>query len=295
MRWQRASWPAEAWLLITVLDVGQGDATVVRLPSGRTWLVDAGGSATDTVDMGERVTSPALWALGHRRIDRVVVTHAHPDHASGMPTVIRRFLPREVFGGVPVEGDLRQAAVSAAAQGALARERALAAGESFADGPVHVSVRHPERPDWERRRVRNDDSVVLWLRYGDVGVLLPGDIGQAVEARLAPRVAAAPLTVVRLAHHGSASSTSPAVLDALQPALAIGSMARGNRFGHPSPAVVRRLRGPANTGAPHRRGRRDSAGDQRARAAGADGDGARGEPHGWAASARLVACHAASI
>ncbi len=240
-RWQRASWRSEPWLLITVLDVGQGDATVVRFPSGRTWLVDAGGSAADTFDTGGRVTSPALWALGHRRLDRVLVTHAHPDHAAGMPTVIRRFAPREVLSGIPIEGDLRQEAVSAASRASASRERPLAMGESFADGPVHVSVLHPERPDWERRRVRNDDSVVLWVRFGDVGVLLPGDIGQAVEARVASRLAAAPLTVLRLAHHGSASSTSHTLLDTLRPALAIASMARGNQFGHPSMAVVRHL------------------------------------------------------
>ena len=62
---------------------------------------------------------------------------------------------------------------------------------------------HPDPPDWERRRVRNDDSVVLWVRYGDVGIWLPGDVGHAVEARLAPRIAAAPITVLRVAHHGS--------------------------------------------------------------------------------------------
>ncbi len=182
-----------------------------------------------------------------------------------------------------------------AARASSSRERPLAMGESFADGPVHVSVLHPERPDWERRRVRNDDSVVLWVRFGDVGVLLPGDIGQAVEARVASRIAAAPLTVVRLAHHGSASSTSHALLDALRPALAIGSMARGNRFGHPSAGRRASPGRQAHSAAAHRSGRRDSAGDQRARAAGADDDGHRGEPHGWLASARLVACHAASI
>lgn len=239
--WQRAAWPHEPWLLITILDVGQGDATVIRFPSGRTWLIDAGGSVSETFDLGARVTAPALWALGHRRLDRVLVTHAHPDHASGMPGVIRRFSPRELLTGVPVTADLRQQGLSDAAREVAARERRLAAGESLSDGPVQVSVRHPERPDWERRRVRNDDSVVLWVRHGDVGLLLPGDIGEAVEHRLAPRLPAAPLTVLRLAHHGSASSTSRRLLDAVNPVLAIGSMGRANRFGHPAPTVLRRL------------------------------------------------------
>jgi competence protein ComEC len=239
--WQHATWTREPWLVVTVLDVGQGDATVVRFPSGVTWLVDAGGSISESFDVGQRVTTPALWALGHRDLARLVVTHAHPDHANGVPAVLRRFRPRELLTGIPVHEDAASASLSRAAAQAGVAERRLAAGETFADGAVHVRVLHPERPDWERRRVRNDDSVVLWLRMGDVAVLLPGDVGQAVEERWANRVAAAPLTVLRLAHHGSASSTSPVLVDALRPVLAVASAGRGNRFGHPSAAVMRRV------------------------------------------------------
>lgn len=240
-RWQRASWPAEPWLLVTFLDVGQGDATVIRFPSGRTWLVDAGGSISETFDTGERVTSPALWALGHRAIDRVVVTHAHPDHAAGMPTVIKRLRPRESLAGIDVVGEPRQGAIVTAAAQVGARQRWLAAGERLGDASTRLSVLHPERPDWERRRVRNDDSVVLWLQLGDFGLLLPGDVSQGIEDRLIPRLSTMPLAVVRLPHHGSASSSGARLLDALSPVLAVGSMGRGNRFGHPASAVLRRL------------------------------------------------------
>jgi competence protein ComEC len=242
-RWQTASWPREPWLLMTVLDVGQGDATVLRFPSGRTWLVDAGGSLGETFDFGARVTSPALWALGHRQLARVIVTHAHPDHAAGVPAVLRRFGPRELVTGIAVAGDQLGARLSATARGLAIAERRVSSADAFADGPVRVDVMHPEQPDWERRRVRNDDSLVLWVRFGDVGILLPGDVGQQVEIEVARRIAAAPLTVLKLAHHGSSSSTSVVLLQQLRPALALVSAGRANRFGHPTDDVVRRVEG----------------------------------------------------
>ncbi len=239
--WQRASWSREPWLVVTTLDVGQGDAIVVRFPSGRTWLVDAGGSASESFDVGERVTSPALWALGHRSLSRVLVTHGHPDHAGGVAAVLRRLGARELILGIDVPGDAMVAALDAQARAAGIRLRHLRTGESLSEGPVRVHVLHPDPPDWERPRVRNDDSVVVWIRFGDVGLLLTGDVTEEAERLWAHRFAAAPLTILKLAHHGSASSTGAALLDAARPVLALGSMGRGNRFGHPAAAVRQRL------------------------------------------------------
>jgi competence protein ComEC len=105
---------------------------------------------------------------------------------------------------------------------------------------VEVRVWHPPPPDWERQRVRNDDSVVLELRYGDVSVVLPGDIGAAVEQRLVASPPPPRLRVLKAAHHGSASSSSREWLRALAPSAVIYSAGRGNPFGHPAKAVVER-------------------------------------------------------
>ena len=97
-------------------------------------------------------------------------------------------------------------------------------------------------PDWERQRVRNDDSIVIEARVGGVAILLPGDISQAVERGVVARVDPAPLAIIKAPHHGSAGSSSAPFVDALHPAAVIFSAGRRNAFGHPAPAIVDRYR-----------------------------------------------------
>lgn len=240
---QTAAWPRDGWLVVTTLDVGQGDATVVQFPSRKTWLVDGGGAPADsTFDLGARVTSQALWALRQRRIDRVVLTHGHADHGGGLPAVFQRFSPRELLLGVPVLEEPVDPRVLVAAAGEGMRVRQVRARERFVEGPVSVHVLHPPEPDWQRVHVRNDDSVALWLRYGDVGMLLPGDAGLDVEGAWTAQVSAAPIVAMRAGHHGSRSSSGARLLEYFKPAVLIASAGRGNRFGHPHEDVLRRAR-----------------------------------------------------
>ncbi len=90
-------------LRVTFLDVAQGDATLIRFPDGRAWLVDTGG-ALGRFDIGTRIVSPALWALGLRRLSTLVLTHGDRDHIGGAHAMLRDFRPAEVWEGVPVDG-----------------------------------------------------------------------------------------------------------------------------------------------------------------------------------------------
>jgi competence protein ComEC len=104
---------------------------------------------------------------------------------------------------------------------------------------------NPPEPDWERQRVRNDDSIVLEIRVGRVSAILPGDIGAAVERDVASRMesrAPGQITILKAPHHGSAGSSSPAFIDSVRPDVAIFSAGRRNPFGHPSPAALERYR-----------------------------------------------------
>ena len=109
-------------------------------------------------------------------------------------------------------------------------------------GEVDLVVHHPPHPEWERQRVRNDDSAVLEIRYGGVSFVFTGDIGKEVEPTIASSFARAPIRILKVPHHGSATSSSQPFLDALRPDVAVISAGRGNPFGHPVASVLERYR-----------------------------------------------------
>jgi competence protein ComEC len=115
-------------------------------------------------------------------------------------------------------------------------------GDASWFGDAHVVVRHPLPPEWERQRIRNDDSVVVEVRMGDVSIVLTGDIESAAEADVARQLEPAAVRVLQAPHHGSATSSTWPLLKAAAPDLAIISAGRGNRYGHPHKPVLDRYR-----------------------------------------------------
>jgi competence protein ComEC len=228
-------------LHVSMLDVGQGDAMLVTFPNGRTLLVDAGGLPRGTFDIGSRVVGPALRARRLLALDHLAVTHADGDHVGGARSVLRDFAPGEVWWGVAVANHEPTQALRDEADRQRSAWRTLQRGDRVAIGGVDLVLHHPPPPDWERQRVRNNDSLVMELRFGRVSVLLTGDIDREVEQELAPALEAGRLVVLKVPHHGSASSSSHALLQALRPAIALIGVGRGNAYGHPAPWVLGRL------------------------------------------------------
>jgi competence protein ComEC len=142
---------------------------------------------------------------------------------------------------VPVANHEPTTALRADADRQRTAWRTLQRGGRIEIGGVQVILHHPPLPDWERQRVRNNDSLVIELRFGQVSVLLTGDIDRAVEEELAASLAGGRLVVLKVPHHGSATSSSPALLEAVRPAIALIGVGRGNPYGHPAPWVLGRL------------------------------------------------------
>lgn len=228
-------------LHVTFLDVGQGDSAFVRFPGGDTLVVDAGGlGGTASFDLGDRVVAPVIRQAGVRRLGTLALTHGDADHIGGARSLVLEFRPWEVWEGIPVPRSELLQSVRRLARAKGSRWATVQTGDIVRVDDVDVRVRHPGPPDWERQKVRNNDSIVLELVWRDVSVVLAGDIGREAEEAVTALFAPSPIRVIKVPHHGSLSSSSWNFVRALAPRVAIVSVGRGNRFGHPAPVVLQR-------------------------------------------------------
>jgi competence protein ComEC len=234
-------------LELTVLDVGQGDSLFLSFPRGRTMLVDGGGELGNFhsggmrsgIDVGEDVVSPYLWSRGLKKIDVVALTHAHEDHLGGLPAIFENFRVGEFWVGRDIQsGAYRQVLAAARAHGVLVRH--LKQGDSFSEDNVSGTVLWPDDPS-ESQAAKNDDSLVLRLTDGAETLLLAGDIERPSERRILAEEQPVKVNFLKVAHHGSKTSTTDPFLSAAHPAFAAISVGRDNLFGHPSPEVTERL------------------------------------------------------
>ncbi len=227
---------------ITLIDVGQGDSVLVVSPDGHTLLVDGGGptggARAESFDVGEDVVSPYLWSRGITHLDAVALTHAHSDHLSGLHAVINNFKPGELWVGAnPESASYRKLLTEAQAQHTEIQRHS--AGEDFGFGGMDVRVLAPTAEWQPLLKARNDDSLVLDLKFGSTTALLTGDVEKRQEAFIAQYARHADL--LKVAHHGSATSTTPELLEAVEPKYAAISVGAHSIFGHPKPAVLSRL------------------------------------------------------
>jgi competence protein ComEC len=191
-------------------------------------------------DVGDRVIGPALRARGIGRLDYLAITHADPDHLGGAASVVRDFAPNEIWDGVFVNNHQPTIDLKAVAARRRTGWRSLQKGDRIDLGGVELRVHHPPPPDWERQQVRNDDSLVIELRYAQVSLLLTGDIGREVEQRLLPTLDLLPIVVLKSPHHGSGTSSFEEFIRALHPRVVLISNGRANPYGHPVPYVLER-------------------------------------------------------
>ncbi|HWB96712.1 MAG TPA: ComEC/Rec2 family competence protein, partial [Bryobacteraceae bacterium] len=234
-------------LEMTAIDVGQGDSLLLAFPTGRLMLVDGGGIPTfgrksaTRLDIGEDVVSPYLWQRSIRQVDVVVCTHAHEDHMGGLPALMANFHVRELWTGALPEGPERQRLLEAAARSGT-RVVARHQGESLEFGGARIRVLAPVADYLPGEKPRNNDSLALGIVYGRNSFLLTGDVERQVEAEMVAESGLGHADVLKVAHHGSKTSSTDLFLDATTPTFAVVSAGFENAYGHPHPDVVERYR-----------------------------------------------------
>ncbi|MBM4437769.1 MAG: MBL fold metallo-hydrolase [Actinobacteria bacterium] len=222
-------------LELTMLDVGQGDGLLARM-AGRAMLIDSGPSP----EVAERIIVARLAAAGVRHLDYLVLTHADADHIGGAPAVLRAVSVGEIVVGDPAVDHPVQREVFRLARERSIPVRTVARGDVLPWHPaVYVRVLNPGGAAVERSN--NDRSVALLLSLGEADVLLTGDMEAAAEGDLLAAAGRLEADVLKVAHHGSASSTSASFLAAVQPQVALASAGRDNPFSHPHDETLQRL------------------------------------------------------
>jgi competence protein ComEC len=238
-------------LEVTVLDVGQGDSLFVVSPGGKTLLIDGGGAfggfpgheQNNSIDPGEEAVSPYLWSRGFQKLDVVALTHAHQDHLGGLTAILENFRVGALWIGREVSSPALAKLEEIAKARHIPIERELR-GKSFSWDGAQGEFLWPEIfPEEIAPSAKNNDSLVLRLRFGNQSMLLPGDAEKESERAILAENEADALRadVLKVGHHGSKNSTTPEFLAAVQPHIGIISSGEANPYGHPSPELLNRL------------------------------------------------------
>ncbi|MBI2459549.1 MAG: MBL fold metallo-hydrolase [Parcubacteria group bacterium] len=230
-------WSAPKNLEVDFLDVGQGDAILIKAPGGQNILVDGGPDKAVIKRLAENL---AWW---DRQIDLMILTHAHDDHVAGLIDVLKRYRVKKILytGAVHSAPNylswLKIVRDQKVPLIIIDKEQAINLGAG-----LKLKILYPDE-SFLGRTVDdlNQSSIVFKLIYGQSKFLLTGDAGEPVEKKLLAQGADLSADLLKVGHHGSQYSSGQEFLEKVRPKIAVMEVGKNNGFGHPSLRTIKRL------------------------------------------------------
>jgi competence protein ComEC len=231
--------------VISFPDVGQGDCALIEFASGKTVLIDGGGTADNRFDIGRRVVAPFLWNRGVRRLDLVVLSHPHPDHMNGLLYPLRKFSVGEVWDhGLDADHPGYERFRQVVAEKKIVRRTASAEDPPLSFGGAELRVLHPAKgfgdPERKTSSAINDRSLVIRIADRGRTYLFTGDIEKKAEKSLLADGRDLKCDLLKVPHHGGKSSSAEAFVSLARPAVAVVDVGRENPYHHPADEVLAR-------------------------------------------------------
>ncbi|MCA9508020.1 MAG: DNA internalization-related competence protein ComEC/Rec2 [Myxococcales bacterium] len=234
----------EQGLKVTIIPVGQGDASLIQTPSGKNILVDAGGNPFSNYDPGKNIVVPTLKHLGVKKLDALVITHPDPDHILGAFAVLDSFEIKEIWhSGYKPGHHLHERLTKKAFEKSvpIKTTEQILGTHNFGHSTLRVLAPFTNSQDPYFKDLKaNDNSLVLLIEYGGKNLLLPGDIEKKGEQLLLSQYKDLHADIVKAPHHGSRTSSTKAFVKKMNPQYVIYSTGKNNRFSFPHQEVVER-------------------------------------------------------
>ena len=230
---------------ITMIDVGQGDSTLIQTRTGITMLIDGGGEKEGSdFKVGERVTLPYLLHKGILSLDYVMVTHFDSDHSAGLFTILENCKVKNVIIGKQGKMSNQYSEFYKLAKKKGCNIIEVEKGNVLKlDSETIIEIFMPDR-ELIQENILNNNSIVAKLVYKNFSMLFTGDIEEIAEKKLLRNFEKNDklnATVLKVAHHGSKSSSITEFIDEVKPKIAVIGVGKDNSFGHPNQGVLERL------------------------------------------------------
>lgn len=229
-------------LTIYFIDVGQGDSTLIVTPNHKTILIDGGGTEFESdFDIGKQTLLPEILGQGITKIDYLLISHFDSDHATGVAQILGKIdVSSIILTRQLEENDIYRHILS------IAKEKKIKLiyvkeGDVLKIGGIKISIIHPENKLMINNPM-NNNSIVCKVEYNSFSMLLTGDIEMEAEELILRKNINLKADVLKVAHHGSKTSTTGEFLKAINPKVALIGVGKNNNFGHPSNEVIQRLK-----------------------------------------------------